>query len=43
MQIDDSCTNPPETTLVIIKFCLNEKSTPPSIPTILLYSNAGVK
>ncbi len=42
MEIDKSCTNPPETTLFVMECFLNEKSTPPSIPTILVFSNAGV-
>ncbi len=42
MEIDKSCTDPLKTTLVVMECCLNEKSTPPSIPTILLSSNVGV-
>ncbi len=43
MEIDESCTNQLETTLVVMECCLNEKSTPPSIPTILPSSNVGVR
>ncbi len=42
MQIDESCIDPLETTLVVMECCLNEKSTPPSIQTILISSNVGV-
>jgi hypothetical protein len=36
MEINEPCTNPIETTLIVMGCCLNEKSTPPSIPTICL-------
>jgi hypothetical protein len=42
MDIDEPCTNPIEITLVVMECCLNEKSTPPSIPSILPSSNACV-
>ncbi len=32
---------PIETTLVVMECCLNEKSIPPSIPTILPSSSVG--
>ncbi len=43
MEIDESCTDQLETTLVVTECFLNEKSTPPSIPTILPSSNVGVR
>jgi hypothetical protein len=42
MDIDEPCTNLIEITLVVMECCLNEKSTPPSIPTILPSSSACV-
>ncbi len=42
MEIDELCTNPMETTLIVMGCCLNEKSAPPSIPTILLSPSVGV-
>jgi hypothetical protein len=42
MEINKSCTDPPKTTLVVMECCRNEKSTPPSIPTILPSSNVSV-
>jgi hypothetical protein len=42
MKIDEPCTNLIETTLIVMGCCLNEKSTPPSIPTILPSSSVGV-
>ncbi len=42
MDIDEPCTNPIEITFVVMECCLNEKSTPPSIPTILPSSSACV-
>jgi hypothetical protein len=42
MEIDESCIDQLETTLVVMECFLNEKSTPPSIPTILPSSNVGV-
>jgi hypothetical protein len=42
MEIDEPCTDPIETTLIVMGCCLNEKSTPPSIPTILPSSSVGV-
>jgi hypothetical protein len=42
MDIDEPCTNPAKITSVIMECCINEKSTPPSIPTILPSSSACV-
>jgi hypothetical protein len=42
MEIDELCTHPIETTLVVMGCCLNEKSTPPSIPTILPSSSVTI-
>ncbi len=35
MDIDEPCIDPIETTLLVMDCCLNEKSTPTSIPTFL--------
>jgi hypothetical protein len=42
MDIDESYTNPTKTTLLVMECCLNEKSTPISIPTFLPFSSVGV-
>jgi hypothetical protein len=36
MDIDEPYIDPIETTLLVVECCLNEKSTPTSIPTFLL-------
>jgi len=42
MEIGKPCTNLTKATLVVMECCLNEKSIPPSIPTILPSSSLGV-
>jgi hypothetical protein len=42
MEIDEPCIDPTKKTLVVMECRINEKSTPPSIPTILPSSSASV-